>query len=238
MDSPPRQEWRRRSAPATLCSAPALPRVPWQRKLPAKKTSSLPLFFNHLPRSSTQLGCMPSTMIAANLSFATRPRSSGTALATSSNPTPESNQNGIFLNIISTTDAMDRNSRRECMRLIGRICVQYNLPAGDPCWMAETIGRFVTSPLEEAIECFRESRSEHQAAVEQSESLTRPYNGQRWAVYQEILRAEPLKSELAALDVVIDRLNNEYSAARSVLRKFITLENEKYVTRRAYQKCT
>jgi len=32
---------------------------------------------------------------------------------------------------------------RENVKLIGRICVQYNLPAGDPCWLAEHIGKFV-----------------------------------------------------------------------------------------------
>jgi len=32
---------------------------------------------------------------------------------------------------------------RENVQLIGRICVQYNLPAGDPCWLAEHIGKFV-----------------------------------------------------------------------------------------------
>lgn len=29
------------------------------------------------------------------------------------------------------------------IQLIGRICVQYGLPAGDPCWMAEHISKFV-----------------------------------------------------------------------------------------------
>ena len=27
--------------------------------------------------------------------------------------------------------------------LVGRICVQYNLPAGDPCWMSEKIMSYV-----------------------------------------------------------------------------------------------
>jgi len=29
------------------------------------------------------------------------------------------------------------------VQLIGRICFQYNLPAGDPCWLAKYIGSFV-----------------------------------------------------------------------------------------------
>ena len=32
---------------------------------------------------------------------------------------------------------------RERLRLIGRIVVQTRLPAGDPCWMASMVGRFV-----------------------------------------------------------------------------------------------
>jgi hypothetical protein len=42
-----------------------------------------------------------------------------------------------------------RNARNALMlyyekvRLIGYICVQYNLPAGDPCWLAEYISSFV-----------------------------------------------------------------------------------------------
>ena len=32
---------------------------------------------------------------------------------------------------------------RQQVQLIGCICVQYNLPAGDPCWMAKHIAEFV-----------------------------------------------------------------------------------------------
>jgi hypothetical protein len=32
---------------------------------------------------------------------------------------------------------------KESICLIGRICVQYRLPAGDPCWMAKMIGSYV-----------------------------------------------------------------------------------------------
>lgn len=30
----------------------------------------------------------------------------------------------------------------QSLKVIGEICVQYNLPAGDPCWMAEMIGTY------------------------------------------------------------------------------------------------
>jgi len=33
---------------------------------------------------------------------------------------------------------------KESLRLIGAICVQNRLPAGDPCWIAEHIGNFAT----------------------------------------------------------------------------------------------
>ena len=32
---------------------------------------------------------------------------------------------------------------KQSIHLIGRICVQYRLPAGDPCWMAKMIGSYV-----------------------------------------------------------------------------------------------
>jgi len=32
---------------------------------------------------------------------------------------------------------------KKSIRIIGYICVQYKLPAGDPCWMAKMIGSFV-----------------------------------------------------------------------------------------------
>lgn len=32
------------------------------------------------------------------------------------------------------------------LMVIGRICVQYKLPAGDPCWMARMIGSYADAP--------------------------------------------------------------------------------------------
>ena len=32
------------------------------------------------------------------------------------------------------------------LQIIGEICVQYNLPAGDPCWMAAMIGTYLVKP--------------------------------------------------------------------------------------------
>ena len=35
----------------------------------------------------------------------------------------------------------------ERLRLIGRLCVQQQLPSGDPCWVARWIGELVGGPL-------------------------------------------------------------------------------------------
>jgi hypothetical protein len=133
---------------------------------------------------------------------------------------------------------MDRATYLQVMRLVAEIVVLNGLPGGNPCWMAEKIGSLVTSPLEEAIERFRNSRRVHRDKVKQYESLIRPYNGQPWAVYQEILRTEPLKSELDAIDVVIEELYTQNRADFSKLQEFFTPENTEKLTIRAYRKCT
>lgn len=39
-----------------------------------------------------------------------------------------------------------RMELRESLRLIGRVCVQHELPAGDPPWLAAHIGSYVGKP--------------------------------------------------------------------------------------------
>jgi hypothetical protein len=49
------------------------------------------------------------------------------------------------------------SEQKERLRLIGRIVVQEQLPAGDPCWMAAWIGSFVGLPPKwnSCATCFR-----------------------------------------------------------------------------------
>jgi hypothetical protein len=58
----------------------------------------------------------------------------------------------------------------EGLRLIGAVCVQYNLPAGDPCWLAMKICGYLEAPSVRARQIYKSLRYEFRC---ESKTLSR-----------------------------------------------------------------
>ena len=131
---------------------------------------------------------------------------------------------------------MDLLTHKECLRLIGQICVQYGLPAGDPCWIAANIGSYIESPLEEAIYKYRLLRAQRDDRIRAWESLIRPYNGFPHNERVEILNHPILKAKITAIDKEIRKNYPSIQEAARVVTSYFTTANRLDIERRCYEK--
>jgi hypothetical protein len=105
--------------------------------------------------------------------------------------------------------------------VIGEICVQYKLPAGDPCWISEKIGSYVGTPLEEAIDNHELLLYNTRIEVKELEELINQYH--KYSRHLHVHKMVKAKT---------DALKREVEEAADIVRSYITPENRDYVKER------
>jgi hypothetical protein len=116
---------------------------------------------------------------------------------------------------------MDPITHKECLRLIGQLCVQYGLPAGDPCWIGAKIGSYIESPLEEAIYKYRNVFANQQKLVKE------------WNSY----RNQPgLEKRINLIRIEIQSYQPELNQLYKIISSYHTPDTRIDIDRRCYEK--
>jgi hypothetical protein len=123
---------------------------------------------------------------------------------------------------------------REALRLIGKIVVQYGLPAGDPCWIAENIGRCLPTPLDMAIKKFRKARMAYRFAMCNYDSLIKPYNGYADVIRIELLNEPNTKEKIREAEKIVLKAFYDYTAMSAVISGYKTPENGEEIEAACY----
>jgi hypothetical protein len=126
------------------------------------------------------------------------------------------------------------SDNKEVLRLIGKIAVQYRLPAGDPCWIAAKIGTCLPTPLDTAIKNYRRCRMAYRFAHRNYESVMKPYNGYADVIRTRLLNEPATKERIRWAEGILEPAYYNLTAAAVVVRGYMTPENQEDIDNACY----
>jgi hypothetical protein len=122
---------------------------------------------------------------------------------------------------------MDRKTYNETLRLVGKIAVQYKLPAGDPCWISKEICSYIDSPLRDTIK-------EYRVLFRMQQKLVREWNS--YINYKKYPSTNPVyKQRINLIDNEIHNFQPELIRLYKIISSYHTVDNRIEIDRQCYE---